>query len=91
MPQEPRELLRETLKTQLSRPDWSVPDYDLVISYWLRDLEDMQKLSADPEWLKLEADALNWANMSIGHLVYGHEIVHFTSDEVPGQTPEEVR
>ncbi|XXH03875.1 hypothetical protein Hte_010283 [Hypoxylon texense] len=69
--------MRHALKNDMGRPDWSVPDYDLVITYWLRSLDDMRALTMDPEWAELEKDAATKSNMSIGHFVVGHEVVHF--------------
>lgn len=65
----------------MDRSDWTVPDYDLTITYWLPSLDYMQKLTSDPEWVELEKEALERANMSIGHFVYGHEIVHFENND----------
>lgn len=59
----------------MNRPNWTVPDYDIVMSYWLQDLSTMQTLAADPEWHALEEEAQKWANMDVGHFVIGHEIV----------------
>lgn len=59
----------------MNRPNWTVPDYDIVMSYWLRDLTDMRGLTADPEWHAVEEEAQKWANMADGHFVIGYEIV----------------
>lgn len=75
-----REPLRHTLKTAMGRPDWTIPDYDMVTTYWLRTLDDMQALTIDPEWAELEKEACTKSNMSIGHFVVGHEIVHFENN-----------
>lgn len=61
----------------MGMPDWTVPDYDMVTTYWIRSMDDMQALTTDPEWAELEKEAAARTNMSIGHLVVGHEIVHF--------------
>lgn len=76
-----REPLRHTLKTAMGRPGWTIPDYDMVTTYWLRSLDDMQALTTDPEWAELEKEACTKCNMSIGHFVVGHEIVHFENNE----------
>ncbi|ROW12643.1 hypothetical protein VMCG_00583 [Cytospora schulzeri] len=78
-----REPLRHALKTEMGRPDWTIPDYDLVTTYWLRSLDDMLALTTDPEWAELEKGAQAISNMSIGHFVVGHEIVQFENN-VPG-------
>lgn len=69
--------MRHALKTDMGRPDWTVPDYDLVTTYWLRSLDDMQALTTDPVWAELEKDAATKSNLSIGHFVIGHEVVQF--------------
>ncbi|KAI1866313.1 uncharacterized protein JN550_007701 [Neoarthrinium moseri] len=61
----------------MGRPDWTVPDYDLVTTYWLCSLDDMRALTADPEWVQLEKEACIKSNIAIGHFVVGHEVVHF--------------
>jgi hypothetical protein len=73
--------LRHALKEQMGRPNWTIPDYDLVITYYLRSLDDMQALTTDPEWVELEKEASKKSNMEIGHFVAGHEIVHFENNE----------
>ncbi|KAK4221599.1 hypothetical protein QBC38DRAFT_461320 [Podospora fimiseda] len=65
---------REAL-IHMNRPNWTVPDYDVVQSYWLKDITDMQRLTTDPEWLKLEEEAQFWADMDLGHFVVGHEFI----------------
>lgn len=69
------------LKAQ-GRSEWSVPDYDLTITYWLPSLDAMKSLTSDPEWAELEQEALTKTNMTIGHFVIGHEIVHFENNVV---------
>ncbi|KAH8893098.1 hypothetical protein GQ53DRAFT_745971 [Thozetella sp. PMI_491] len=83
-PPQLRELFRGALKTQLNRPNWTVPDYDLAMTYWIRGPEAMGPLTQDPDWLELEKEALTKANMEIGHFVVGYEIVQFDTGEVPG-------
>lgn len=65
----------------MGRPDWVVPNYDLVTTYWLHSLDDMQKLTMDPEWAELEKGAAAVSNMSIGQFVVGHETVQFEGNE----------
>lgn len=66
----------------MAKPDWSVPDYDMVTSYWLRKGEDLTALMADPEWAELEVGAAAISNLSVGHIVLGHEIVHFENNNI---------
>ncbi|KAI2602194.1 hypothetical protein GGR54DRAFT_625319 [Hypoxylon sp. NC1633] len=66
--------MRHVLKEGMGRPDWTFPDYDLVTTYWLRSLDDMQALTADPEWAKLEKEACIRSNMSVRHFVVGYEV-----------------
>lgn len=40
------------LKTAMGRPEWTIPDYDMVTTYWLRSLKDMQALTTDLEWVE---------------------------------------
>lgn len=75
-----REHQREVLR-QLVRPDWTVPDYDMIMSYWLRSMDDMMALVSCPEWPEIEKEALALSNTRIGHLVAGHEIVQFENNE----------
>lgn len=76
-PSNTREPFRHALKNEMGRPDWTVPDYDLVISYYVPSMDVMQALTTDPEWAELEKMAAVKCNMSVGHFVAGHEIVHF--------------
>lgn len=68
----------------MGRPDWTVPDYDLVTTFWVHSLDDMHALTADPEWVQLEKEAAARSDLSIGHFVVGHEIVHFEGNEKSG-------
>lgn len=79
-----REPLRHALKTDMGRPDWTVPDYDLVTTFWVHSLDDMHALTADPGWVELEKEAAARSDLSIGHFAIGHEIVHFEGNEKSG-------
>lgn len=59
---------------------WTVPDYDVVVSYWVHNPADVGKVTADPEWLELEKDAPAVTKQGVGHLVLGHQTVGFTSE-----------
>ncbi|KAK3997953.1 hypothetical protein QBC44DRAFT_346713 [Cladorrhinum sp. PSN332] len=72
-----REPFRQALVNQMERPLWTVPDYDIVISYWLNNLEDMQGVTQDPRWIELEKEASERANLTLGHFVIGHQTVLF--------------
>ncbi|KJZ72353.1 hypothetical protein HIM_08279 [Hirsutella minnesotensis 3608] len=56
---------------------WTVPDYDIVLSYWLRSIDDMYAMISSSEWDELEKEARPHANMEIGHFLLGHHKVHF--------------
>ncbi|KAK4159050.1 hypothetical protein QBC43DRAFT_304971 [Cladorrhinum sp. PSN259] len=75
-----REPFRNALVNQLNRPKWTVPDYDIVITYWLHDLDLMEGLRNDPKWVELEEEALKWANMTLGHVVIGRENILFAAE-----------
>lgn len=79
-----REPLHHALKTDMGRPDWTGPPYDLVTTYWLRSLDDMLALAMDSEWAELEKEAQARSNMSIGQFVVGHEVVHFDNNKEAG-------
>lgn len=74
---------RDFIKNQMKQGEWTVPDYDVVVSYWVHNPADVGKVTADPEWQELEKDAPAVTKQTIGHLVLGHEIVAFTSDAMP--------
>ncbi|KAL1850405.1 hypothetical protein Daus18300_012939 [Diaporthe australafricana] len=76
-----REPLRHALKTDMGRPGWSIPDYDMVTTYWLHSLDDLRLMTTDPVWAELEEGAQAITNLSIGHFVIGHEVVHFEANE----------
>lgn len=38
-------------------------------------------MTTDPAWAELEEGALARTNMSVGHFVIGHEVVHFENNE----------
>ncbi|CAP60211.1 uncharacterized protein PODANS_1_5240 [Podospora anserina S mat+] len=62
----------------MGRDKWTVPDYDVVMSYWIPTPDTMQALTQDPEWIELETkEAMPRANMTVGHFEIGHEIVQF--------------
>ncbi|KAK7754483.1 hypothetical protein SLS62_003503 [Diatrype stigma] len=65
---------------EMGRPEWTVPDYDIVMSYWLRSVDDLRALTTDPEWDELEKEAQEITNMTIGHFVIGHQTIHLQGD-----------
>ena len=65
----------------MGRPGWAIPDYDMVMTYWLRSLDDLGLMTTDPTWAELEEGAQARTNMSVGHFVVGHEVVHFENNE----------
>ncbi|CAI6087648.1 unnamed protein product [Clonostachys chloroleuca] len=66
--------LRHTLKNDMNRPKWTVPEYSIIMSYWLRSMDDLTALTTDPEWFELEKDAQKISNPEFGHIAIGHEI-----------------
>ncbi|KAI0122485.1 hypothetical protein F4814DRAFT_408888 [Daldinia grandis] len=74
-----REPFRQTLK-DMGRLKWTIPDYDIVMSVWLRSMDDMLALYKDPEWIELEEEAQLWCDVTIGHFVIGREIVQISGD-----------
>lgn len=70
-----REFTRNILHTELNRPKWTVPDYDIVMTYWVRSMDDMTALTTDPDWVELEKEATTISDPSIGHIIVGHEFV----------------
>lgn len=78
-----REPNREFIKNQLRQPEWTVPAYDAIVSYWIRDPADMGKLTSDPDFADLEKDAPVVLDQRLGHLVLGHQTIIFTSDALP--------
>lgn len=38
-------------------------------------------MTTDPAWAELEERALARTNMSVGHFVVGHEVVHFENNK----------
>lgn len=76
--------LRHALKTDMGRPGWIIPDYDFVTTYWLHSLDDLRLMTTDPAWAELEEGALARTNMSVGHFVIGHEVVHFENRPTAG-------
>lgn len=78
-----RERQRDFIKNKMKQPDWTVPEYDAIVSYWIRDPADMAKLREDPDFPELEKDVPVIANTKLGHLLLGHQTVMFTSDEMP--------
>lgn len=41
----------------MGRPGWTIPDYDMVVTYWLHSLDDLRLLNTDPVWAELEEGA----------------------------------
>lgn len=81
-PPEYREGNRQFIEHKLKQPEWKVPEYDAVVSYYIHDPADMGKLTADPEFQELEKDAPTIGNPRFGQLVLGHETVLFTTDAI---------
>lgn len=71
-----REPFRHALKTEMGRPEWTVPDYDIVHAYYLKSMDDLKPLMEEPKWNELEEEAQRLSNTSIGQFVIGHETVH---------------
>ncbi|KAI1390157.1 uncharacterized protein F4822DRAFT_225776 [Hypoxylon trugodes] len=80
VPPQFREPLRQMLKGEMNRPGWTVPDYDLVHTYYLRSHDDLKALTLEPKWHELEEEASKLSNVSIGHFVNGFEIVQFENN-----------
>ncbi|KAH9885053.1 hypothetical protein F4778DRAFT_787455 [Xylariomycetidae sp. FL2044] len=80
-----REPFRKTLQ-DFQRPEWTVPEYDLVQTFYLRSLDDMGPLMADPKWHKLEEEAQKLSNMRIGHIVVGHDVVLLDKTQGAGKS-----
>jgi hypothetical protein len=59
----------------MNRPDWTVLEYDLVTTYYLRSLDDMQALTVDPQWVEQKKEAYVKSNMSSEQFVAGYEVV----------------
>lgn len=68
----------------MGRDLWTVPDYDVTMSYWIRSMDDMRALVMSPEWAELEREAQPKGNGAIGHFIVGQQIVHFGSEEANG-------
>ncbi|KAH8201436.1 hypothetical protein TruAng_004360 [Truncatella angustata] len=79
-----REPFRHALKEEMGRPEWVVPDHDLVMSYWVRSLDSLQALTTSREWDELEVDAQKITNVQIGQFAVGHEIVQFQDNWAGG-------
>lgn len=83
-PPEQREQQREAAK-QMGRDNWTIPDYDVAMSYWIRSMDDLGAMVMSPEWNELEAESLPKVRIEIGHFLVGQQIVHFGIEEANGK------
>lgn len=68
----------------MKNPEWTVHDYDAVLSYWVRNPMDMAKFREDPEFeSRMEETLRVVCSKSKGHLSLGHDTVVFTTDAIP--------
>lgn len=64
---------RNFIEKMMKQPDWIVPVYDAIVSYWIRDAADMAKLREDPDFPELEKDVPVNVKAKLGHLSLGHQ------------------
>lgn len=56
------------------RPGWEMGGFDALLEYWLRDLNDLKGLLADPEWAaKAVKDEDKWCDLSKSTLHIGFD------------------
>lgn len=52
------------------RPSWKTTDCDLVLEYWVDDIESIKSLVSDPEWALEDED--NWLDVSRSSIRIGY-------------------
>jgi len=59
------------------RPGWKVSDCDIVLEYWVYDLESIKNLSSDPEWLgTVLKDQDDWLDNSRSAIHIGYDTTY---------------
>ncbi|CRK25924.1 hypothetical protein BN1723_013758 [Verticillium longisporum] len=59
------------------RPGWKVNDCDLVLEYWVKDLESLKSLASDPEWIQTALEPGNdWFDMSGPTIRIGYDTTY---------------
>lgn len=59
------------------RPGWKVNDCDLVLEYWVYDLESMKNLASDPEWNQTAlGDENDWLDTSRSTIRIGYDTTY---------------
>ncbi|GKT64019.1 hypothetical protein ColTof4_04433 [Colletotrichum tofieldiae] len=59
------------------RPGWKVNDCDLVLEYWVNDLESMKNLVSDPEWIQTALKEENdWLDVSRSTIRIGYDMTY---------------
>ncbi|KAK7711085.1 hypothetical protein SLS57_008175 [Botryosphaeria dothidea] len=88
-----REAARE-LNERLGKK-WVLDDHDVVVEFYLRDLEAVQRIIADPEFAKLQEEEAPWVDTErsdggvVAHLAWvevyveNGKVVHVGSDGKP--------
>ncbi|KAH9908269.1 hypothetical protein F4778DRAFT_716734 [Xylariomycetidae sp. FL2044] len=73
-----------------TRPGWTMNEANLTLTYYVRDFEQMLKLTADPEYQSRGRDVeKGWIDSSKGHIKVGWETTYVEEGEVVNTTIEE--
>ncbi|KAG7145944.1 putative oxygenase like protein [Verticillium longisporum] len=65
------------------RPGWKVNDCDLVLEYWVKDLESLKSLASDPEWIQTALEPGNdWFDMSGPTIRIGYDTTYLEHGEI---------
>ncbi|GFF75231.1 hypothetical protein IFM53868_01529 [Aspergillus udagawae] len=58
-------------------PGWKVNDCDLLLEYWVYDLEDIKDLASDPEWIQTAlGDGNDWLDTSKSTICVGYDTTY---------------
>lgn len=75
------------MTVEKTRRGWTVTSSHAVLTYWVRDIQQMMALTSDPEYQEIgrESEA-GWIDSNRGEIMVGYEKVYIENEEIVNDT-----
>lgn len=74
------------------RPGWEVNDCDLVLEYWVDDLESIKSLAADSDWIQMPLEGRrDWLDTSRSTVRIGYDTTYVVQGPVLNMAEQQRR